>query len=40
MQVAVVLEPSTGDSFRMLFMRILAAGMSGGIGVLILYMGV
>jgi hypothetical protein len=37
--VAVVLEPSTGDSFRKLVLRLLGAGVSAGIGMLLLYFG-
>jgi hypothetical protein len=39
LQVAVVLEPSTGDVFRKLTLRLLAAGLSGGIGILLLFFG-
>lgn len=38
-QVAVVLEPNTGDSFRKLLMRVLGAGCAGGIGMLLLFCG-
>ncbi|KAI3437663.1 hypothetical protein D9Q98_000113 [Chlorella vulgaris] len=38
--VAVVLEPSTGDSFRKLVLRLLGAGVSAGIGMLLLYFAV
>lgn len=39
LQVAVVLEPSTGDAFRKLMLRLMAAGVSGGISLLVLYIG-
>lgn len=38
--VAVVLEPSTGDAFRKLMLRLMAAGVSGGISLLVLYIAV
>lgn len=38
-QVAVVLEPSTGDAFRKLALRLLGAGLSGGIGILLMFFG-
>ena len=38
-QVAVLLEPSTGDALRKFFIRMLACGISGGIGILLLFGG-
>lgn len=38
-QVAVVLEPSTGDSWRKLILRLLGAGVGGGLSLLVLYIG-
>ena len=38
-QVAVVLEPSTGDSFRKLLLLSLGAALAGGIGLLVMLFG-
>lgn len=38
-QVAVVLEPSTGDAFRKIAKRLLGAGLAGGLGLLVLFFG-
>lgn len=34
-----MLEPSTGDSWRKLVLRLLGAGVAGGLSLLVLYIG-